>query len=242
MLPTFEQVCHDPIRVRSLLRANCDVNGQPVVKKLDRKVSVSFNTPAQPSGMLDTSVVCMSIAVLQTRWCTAARYVLSTLRIAAAFLFLQFGTAKWFAFPGSPTCGGLAVKDTVEFRHVSVSINRSWNDVYDFVSNGDNFGQWASGLGQKFRRAGNEWLAEGPLGTVKVRIVKRNEFGVADHDVVLETGVTVHNPIRVIPNGTGSTVTFTLLRMAGVSAHQFNDDAKAVEKDLLLLKAVLEKQ
>jgi hypothetical protein len=141
-----------------------------------------------------------------------------------------------------PMRGELAVEDTVEFRHVSVSINRSWNDVYDFVSNGDNFGQWASGLGQQFRRAGNEWVAKGPLGTVKVRIVKRNQFGVADHDVVLETGVTVHNPIRVIPNGTGSTVTFTLLRVAGVSEQKFNDDAKAVEKDLLLLKATLEKQ
>ena len=133
------------------------------------------------------------------------------------------------------------MEDTFPYRHVSVSINRSWNDVYDFVSNGDNFAQWASGLGQKFRGAGNEWVARGPLGTVKVRIVKRNEFGVADHDAVLETGVTVHNPIRVIPNGTGSTVTFTLLRMAGVTEQQFNDDAKAVEKDLLSLKAILEK-
>jgi putative oxidoreductase len=42
----------------------------------------------------------------QTRWCTAAPYVLSILRIAAAFLFLQFGTAKWFAFPGSIVPGG----------------------------------------------------------------------------------------------------------------------------------------
>ena len=149
----------------------------------------------------------------------------------------------WNALADSaPTCGELAVEDTVEFRHVSVSINRSWNDVYDLVSNGDNFGQWASGLGQTFRRAGSEWLAQGPLGTVKVRIAQRNEFGVADHDVVLETGVTVHNPIRVIPNGTGSTVTFTLLRMAGVSEQTFNDDANAVERDLLSLKAVLEKR
>ena len=131
--------------------------------------------------------------------------------------------------------------DTFEFRHVSVSINRPSKDVYDFISNGDNFVHWASGLGDQVQRAGDEWVARGPLGTVRVRVVERNAFGVADHDVVLETGVTVRNPIRVIPNGTGSTVTFTLIRMAGVSADTFNDDAKAVEKDLLALKAVLEK-
>jgi hypothetical protein len=138
--------------------------------------------------------------------------------------------------------GDLAMEDTFPYRHVSVSINRSWNDVYDFVSNGGNFGQWASGLGDTFRGSGNEWVAEGPLGTVKVRIAERNEFGVADHDVLLETGVTVHNPIRVIPNGRGSTVMFTVLRLKGISELKFDEDAKAVEKDLLALKAILEKQ
>ena len=138
--------------------------------------------------------------------------------------------------------GALAMENTLEVRHVSVSINRSWKDVYDFISNGDNFGQWASGLGSTFRRSGDEWVAQGPLGTVKVRIVKRNELGVADHDVVFDTGITVHNPIRVIPNEAGCTVTFTLLRQTGTPDQKFNEDAKAVEKDLLSLKAILERQ
>jgi hypothetical protein len=134
------------------------------------------------------------------------------------------------------------MEDTFEFKHVSVSINRSPKEVYDFISNGDNFARWASGLGERFRRSGDEWIAQGPLGTVRVRIVKRNEFGVADHDVVLPTGVTIHNPIRVIPNGSGSTVTFTVIRMAAASDQKLDEDAKAVEKDLLTLKALLEER
>jgi hypothetical protein len=74
----------------------------------------------------------------------------------------------------------------------------------------------------------------------RVRFAPPNDRGVADHDVVLETGATVHNPIRVVPNGTGSTVIFTLLRQPGVSVQQFNQDANAVERDLATLKAVLE--
>ena len=35
------------------------------------------------------------------RWLAAEPYVRSVLRIMAAFCFLQFGTAKLFAFPGS---------------------------------------------------------------------------------------------------------------------------------------------
>jgi putative oxidoreductase len=48
----------------------------------------------------------MNISVVGNRWCAAAPYVLSTLRILSAFLFVQFGTAKWFAFPGPMIPGG----------------------------------------------------------------------------------------------------------------------------------------
>jgi hypothetical protein len=129
-----------------------------------------------------------------------------------------------------------------EVRHVSVSIGRAPSEVYAFISNGENLPRWATGLGNMFRRVADEWLAEGPLGTVKIRLARPNDFGVADQDVVLETGVTIHNPIRVVPNGTDSTVTFTLMRLAGVSEQQFNDDAKWVERDLTTLKALLEKR
>jgi putative oxidoreductase len=36
-----------------------------------------------------------------TRWRMLAPYLLSVLRVAAAFVFIQFGTAKLFAFPVS---------------------------------------------------------------------------------------------------------------------------------------------
>jgi hypothetical protein len=128
-----------------------------------------------------------------------------------------------------------------EVKHISVSIHRSPSDVYAFVSNGENLPRWATGLGHEIRRVGDEWVAEGPLGNVTVRLVKPNNLGVADHDVVLPTGAVIHNPIRVIPNGSGSTVTFTLMRLSGVSEQKFSDDARWVEKDLTTLKALLEK-
>jgi putative oxidoreductase len=40
------------------------------------------------------------------RWSTWAPYLLSVLRIIAAFLFIQFGTAKLFAFPAAVLPGG----------------------------------------------------------------------------------------------------------------------------------------
>jgi hypothetical protein len=130
----------------------------------------------------------------------------------------------------------------LEVRNISVSIQRSPRDVYEFITNGENVPRWAAGLGNKVRRLDGEWLVEGPIGSVRVRFAPLNDLGVADHDVVLETGVTVHNPMRVVPNGAGSTVIFTLMRQPGVTARQFNQDEKAVQKDLETLKALLERR
>jgi hypothetical protein len=138
--------------------------------------------------------------------------------------------------------GGSSMDDLLEVKNVSVSIHRSPGDVYAFISNGENVPRWAAGLGTKIRRDGGEWVAEGPIGRVRVRFAPPNDLGVADHDVVLATGVTVHNPIRVVPNGAGSTVIFTLLRQPGISARQFKQDAQAVERDLATLKTLLDSQ
>ena len=129
-----------------------------------------------------------------------------------------------------------------EVRHVSVSINRPPDVVYQFAAAPENLPKWAVGLGTSFhRRNDGSWIAQGgPVGSAIVRFVERNRLGVLDHDVTLETGETIHNPIRVLPNSEGSEVVFTLFRRPGVSPAQFGQDAKAVEKDLTTLKRLLE--
>ena len=127
-----------------------------------------------------------------------------------------------------------------EVRHVSISIDRPADTVYEFMANGENLVRWATGLGSKYTRDGDGWLVEGPDGLVRARLPRRNEFGVVDHVVTLPTAATVHIPIRVIANGDGATVTVTLLRAGDVSDAKFDADAKWVEQDLARLKSVLE--
>ena len=54
----------------------------------------------------------MNTASLGARWRGLAPYLLSVLRIMTAFLFIQFGTAKWFAFPGPTMPDGSTVSLT----------------------------------------------------------------------------------------------------------------------------------
>lgn len=125
-------------------------------------------------------------------------------------------------------------------RHVSVSIRRSPSEVYAFAANPENLPRWAKGLSGSIRNVAGEWIAESPMGKVKVRFAERNTFGVLDHDVTLPSGETVHNPMRVAANGEGSEVIFTLFRRPGVSDEAFAEDTEAVERDLAALKRLLE--
>ena len=129
-----------------------------------------------------------------------------------------------------------------EVRHVSVFINRPPGEVYDFAANLENLPKWATGLGgAAIRNVNGEWIADAPFGRVTIRFAEKNTFGVLDHDVILESGAKVHNPMRVVPHGSGSEVTFTLFRQPDTSDEKFSEDAAWVEKDLKILKSLLER-
>ena len=130
---------------------------------------------------------------------------------------------------------------THQVRHISVSIDRPPDEVYSFVSNPGNLPKWATGLGGSIKKVNGEWIADSPMGKVKIKFAEENKFGILDHEVVLESGVTINNPMRVIANGKGSEIFFTLIRQPEVSDEKFEQDAEWVEKDLRILKGLLEK-
>jgi hypothetical protein len=125
---------------------------------------------------------------------------------------------------------------TFPAKHITITINRPAQQVYAFASNPENMPKWAAGLGGSIQKMGDDWI----IGEVKVKFVDQNSFGVLDHEVTLPSGVTVYNPMRVVPNGDGCEFVFTLYRMPDVSDEDFARDAAAVESDLRTLKAMLE--
>jgi hypothetical protein len=126
--------------------------------------------------------------------------------------------------------------------HISITIRRLPAEVYDFVADPQNLPRWAAGLARaEVHREGDAWIADAPFGKVRVRFEERNSLGVLDHDVTLESGETVHNPMRVIPRAEGCEFVFTLFRRPGMSDDEFQRDRAAVEADLRTLKQLLER-
>jgi pimeloyl-ACP methyl ester carboxylesterase len=124
-----------------------------------------------------------------------------------------------------------------------VHIARPPAEVYEFASDPRNLPRWAAGLARsEVRPEGDGWVADAPFGTVRVKFAERNAFGVMDHDVTLESGVVVHNPMRVVRRGAGSEFVFMLIRQPGMSDEQFARDRAAVRRDLEALKGLLERE
>ena len=63
----------------------------------------------------------------------------------------------------------------------------------------------------------NEWIAETPQGPAKVSLTERNEFGILDHYVKTSFGVDVFVPMRIVQNGNGSKVIFTVFQTTDMS-------------------------
>jgi hypothetical protein len=124
--------------------------------------------------------------------------------------------------------------------HLSQHVECPAQVAYDFARDPARLHLWAAGLGGAFVELDGEWRMSTPEGDVLLRFAPRNELGVLDHTVVLPDGTSVDNPMRVLADGDGCEVVFTLRRRPAMSDEDVERDAAAVTQDLATLKRLLE--
>jgi hypothetical protein len=123
-------------------------------------------------------------------------------------------------------------------RTLSVTIARPPEVVAAYVADGHNLPAWS--FVDAVRADGDAWIVATGSQEARLRFVPPNAFGVLDHEVTLADGTRVHVPMRVVPNGEGSEVVFTLFRLPGTTDEAFDADAAQVSRDLAILRHVLE--
>ncbi|MBW0434201.1 SRPBCC family protein [Leptospira yasudae] len=135
------------------------------------------------------------------------------------------------------------MKTTFAAKHVSVSVGVPWKTAYEFLSEPKNFPEWASGLCKSISPGPNEeWIIEAPQGMLKAIFTPENPYGILDHTVILNETDRIANPLRILPNGEGSEILFTLFKTPDMTQQKFEEDAAWVKKDLNELKALLERK
>jgi len=126
---------------------------------------------------------------------------------------------------------------------LSISIDRDWRELYEAIWRPEVFPKWATGLAQsQLQREHGQWIAQGPEGPIRIRFSDHNTHGVMDHWVDLESGTTVHIPLRIIENGEGAEVLLTLFRQPDMDDERFENDIEWVRRDLETLKQLVESQ
>ena len=129
---------------------------------------------------------------------------------------------------------------TSQSLHLGIGIDRPAAVVYDYISQPANLPEWAAGLAGSIEFVEGRWVADSPMGQVVVEMTEPNPYGIADHRVTLATGESFFNPMRVIADGDGCELVFTVRRQAGASDADFDRDAAAVTADLASVKRLLE--
>jgi hypothetical protein len=126
-------------------------------------------------------------------------------------------------------------------QDIAVAVDRPAAEVARYARDPGNLPAWAAGLADGIEQVDGRWFATSPMGRVEVRFTS-DEPGVLDHDVVLPSGEVVHNPLRVVDDGDGCRVVFTLHRRPEMTDAEFAADAAAVTADLGRLRELVERQ
>jgi hypothetical protein len=123
---------------------------------------------------------------------------------------------------------------------VHISILASPRSVTAFLSDMEKWKTWAPWIRSVERVSKERWSLDTTDGAMTVRFVESNSLGVLDHEVSLESGMTVRNAMRVVPNGSGSELEMMVIQLPEMSAEQFERDVQLVTDDFARLKTAAE--
>lgn len=125
---------------------------------------------------------------------------------------------------------------------LSLYIDAPMATAYAFAANPLNLPRWVPSFCKSVTQINGKWMVQTADGPVEFAFVPHNTLGVLDHTVTFASGLALTNPMRVISNGTGCEILFTLFQHEGMTEEQFQKDAESVLGDLTTLKNLLESE
>ncbi len=123
---------------------------------------------------------------------------------------------------------------------LSISIARKPVDVARYVADPRNLPHWAGAFCKSVHPEGDRWIIQTDEGAFGLHFNASIEYGILDHVVEIAEDMQVYVPLRVVPNGEGSEVLFTLFRMPAMTEQRWENDLAMVKADLQRLKDVME--
>ncbi|HYD51103.1 MAG TPA: SRPBCC family protein [Gemmatimonadaceae bacterium] len=115
---------------------------------------------------------------------------------------------------------------------VHASIAAPPREVVAFLADVSRWTAWAPWIRFVERTSDRQWMLETDTGRMRLRFVEPNTLGVLDHQVTLDSGLTVFNSMRVLANADGSELVMVLFQQPSTSPTEFERDVQAVRDDV----------
>ena len=122
----------------------------------------------------------------------------------------------------------------------SLSTHKSVQETFDFFNNVKNME--LGGTIHSVQKNPDGWYTFDHIiaGRSKMKYTANQEFKILDH-VFQGTGLESNVYVRVVPNGNGSTITWTFIKPDGLSDEQFKEQLKSFDSEIDAWRKVLER-
>ncbi len=130
------------------------------------------------------------------------------------------------------------------FETICVSIERPYDEVYEFLATPENLFTWASVLGTRYHAVTPlEWVVEEPAhaaSPITLRFTPRNPYGVLDITTLIAGKVVYETPARLLRQDHGAVIVLSLLQREADTDEAFQSELEWTKSDLLTVKTLLE--
>ncbi|MGN6348338.1 MAG: hypothetical protein ACTHLL_01110 [Candidatus Nitrosocosmicus sp.] len=121
----------------------------------------------------------------------------------------------------------------------TMTVKNSVKQVFDFFSEGKNL-ELGGAINSLIKNEDSVWTFEHNIaGKSMMKNFFIPEYGILDH-IFIGGGLEWHVFIRAIPNGQGSTTTWTFIRPDGLNDNQFEEQLENFEIEITKWKKALE--
>ena len=113
----------------------------------------------------------------------------------------------------------------------TMTVEKNANEVFDFFN--DMKSMEIGGAIKSLRKGEDDWwtFEHNIAGESKMKHVSVPQYGILDH-VFIGGGLKWHVFVRIIPNQSGSTTTWTFLRPDGLDDKQFEEQLKMFDLEI----------
>ena len=125
-------------------------------------------------------------------------------------------------------------------NYFSIRIERGVDEVYRFITDTSKLGLWAQGLRSAAWKPSHTAVGESSAGPIEVCFTEQIDLGICDLSITTPDGQVIECPMRVVRDGTGSEVVFTLPADAIAGPERREQLGAAIAADLNRLRRAIE--